>query len=208
MIVNSTFFVTRKCNLNCSYCQVKNKKMSELSISEKEDALLVMKKLGVGINILFGGEPLMLGSGLVELVEFMNNNNIPYAISSNSTKTLLDKFKQDLIDVGLKNWSVSLDTLKIDKNINKDIRKKSNEALDALDWFKRNGVPDLHATITVTRKNIDEVKTIVSILSGMGIWSEVTPVHWSKGKLYDMFPVKNKVDYLQESDRPKIEKMT
>jgi MoaA/NifB/PqqE/SkfB family radical SAM enzyme len=203
--VNSLFYTTRKCNLSCSYCKIKdNNFKNELPLEEKIHAIRIMNKLS-GFIILFGGEPMVLGNDLDKIVKVCKDENIPYAITSNSTLLTKERAKQ-LVATGLKNWSVSVDTL--DRK-GSHIEAKSNKGLKDLLMLKKMGVPDLHATITVTRKNLDEVVSIVEFLNKNGIWSEVTALHYSKGNYYDFASPKEEMKdmILDENDLPKVKEV-
>lgn len=195
-IINSTILITRKCNMRCSYCRVrKEKPKNELSTKQWLKVFDILKKLKVGFNVILGGEPTMLNDGLCKIVRYCNKNQIPYAVSTNSvvSRILRDK----LLNSRIKNWSISFDTVDTrDTVIDTDVFVKSSVGFQNLLYMKNAGVPDLHATITVTKKNLHEVPGMVSFLSKMGVWAEITAIHFSKGKGYDLFPKKEEIKEL------------
>jgi len=208
MILNSLFYITRKCSLNCRYCNtVDNNFPNELTLEKKLEVLTWIKqKLGVPFVQLFGGEPLMLGDGLVDVIKHCHDIDLGYAILSSSI-TLDKEFATKLVKNGLKNWSVTVDTLITRPN---DISKKSNKGLRDLIMFRDMGVPDLHTTMVITKHNINEITELVDQLLEYGFWVDVTALHYKKGDFYDFSPDKKylKSLLLDETDLPKIKQIS
>lgn len=205
-IVTAIFYLTRKCNLNCSYCRVRDNSFpNELSIEDKLRVLDVLKKLNVGFVILFGGEPLMIGKDLNKIVRYCRDIDISYAITSNSVM-LTKEWTKELVSDGLLNWSVSVDAIKDEGD---SITLKSSKGIRDLLYLKELGVKDLHATLTLTRKNIDIVVDILEQLNAKGIWMEITALHYAKDENYYFASKKEEMEdlLLTEDDLPKLEKL-
>jgi len=207
MLINSLFYLTRKCNLNCIYCRVKDNFFpNELKMEKKMEALSIMKyDLGINFVILFGGEPLELGENLETLIVYCNSIGMEYAITSNSVMLTEEKAKR-LTLIGLKNWSVSIDGSDCNSGA---IKSKSSKGFKDLLMFKEMGVLDLHATLTLTKNNIDYVIPILEELNKHNIWMEITALHFSKGHYYDFASPREEMKslVLTEEDIPKVQSL-
>lgn len=195
--------LTRRCNLQCRYCAIRNNNYpNELTIDEWKRAFKILHELDEGvILILFGGEPLMLGKGLVELVKFNEKHDIPYAIISNSVN--YEKYRDDLVKAGLRNWSTSLDPLACDHSTS--IRK--NKGLEALRWFRDHGnVKDLVTCSTIHRRNIEKTPNFVEFMTEEGIWTVTTPIQAGHDKSYEYSAQEEVIKDLlfRENDLPTI----
>jgi len=199
----STWLLTRKCNLRCSYCTVWKTKLSELTEKEKQEALLILKQLNQGINVLLGGEPLVLGDEMVRLVSFMEHNNVSYALITNSV--LWKDYRYKLLKAGLSNWSPSIDTINFEYD--KDIYQKSKHGYESALWFKAHGVRDVVAQITATRQNLNQIPAIIEEMNKHGIWSEIMPLHYAKDENYDYCTPRHLMEDLvfKPEDIPKIQ---
>jgi MoaA/NifB/PqqE/SkfB family radical SAM enzyme len=156
----------------------------ELHVDQWKEAFKILKKLNIAFNILLGGEPLLLGEDLIELVRFFKKEGISYAISSNSNR-LTETFAEKLISAGLSNWTVSLDVLGDIPSLDIYSRIKSSKGLKALTFFKERGVKDLNAVIVVNKLNFQALPNIVKYLHELGVWSFITPLEWAKSDYYD-----------------------
>ena len=77
--------VTKRCNLHCLICGSDAKKQAssgELTIEEWLDVVSRLKKLGLKLAVLSGGEP-TLKSGLEKLIAHFGNLSLEYSIISN-----------------------------------------------------------------------------------------------------------------------------
>lgn len=180
-----TWFPTRKCNLSCEYCRIAdNHFRKELSF---EDALIAMDKINQRFPDLFwcilGGDSTAFGrTRLLKLMSEFDRHKIFYGLVSNSkiiNKTLAEQLVNE---GGLTNWTVSVDSL---SNLTGYRGKKASYGLNAIQLFRALHVKDLHATITVTRNTLSGLPELVKFLSALGVWSEITPIHYAKSSFYD-----------------------
>jgi len=141
-----TLFLTHRCNLRCKMCgqwgdSGVTKKMSHDSIKEELpyrefekfiDDVSVFKP-----NItLFGGEPLLY-SHCLDLIKHIKNKKMHCLMITNGS--LLEKYAEDLVDVGLDELNLSLDG---GKNLHDKIR----------------GMPGLFERITSGLKEVNRIK--------------------------------------------------
>jgi len=198
--------MTRRCDMACSYCNIiKDKdKIKELNLMQKKRALRIMKDRKVGIVVLYGGEPTILGNELVEIIKYCNQINLDYAIMSNCKRLLEDyEYLRKIIEARPRNWTASIDTL--NEGAEGDIRRKSLAGLDILFSMAEGGVHDLVACITVTRKNIEEIPQLVKTLSKRGIWSIISMINVGKKGFQYSSPEHKMKDLLFKSNTEDIQ---
>ncbi len=196
-IVN--LFITRRCNLKCSYCGIvrnyKNKPTiypdmkhyykNEMSTDYVIELLGEFKAHNPDIFIIiYGGEP-MLRKDLPDIINFCNKENINYTIITNNTpeiQPLIDRlFEKTGGDV--RGFTSSVDPI-FNQIDNSDRVKKSISGLNNL--LKRQYiVKDLVAEITVMRENVPYLYELIKELTRCGINSDITFIDIAKNKYYD-----------------------
>ena len=196
-IVN--LFITRRCNLKCSYCGIvknyKNKPSiypnmkhyyeNEMSTEYVIELLGAFKAHNPDIFIIiYGGEP-TLRKDLPDIINFCNKENINYTIITNNTpqvQPLIDRlFEKTGGDV--RGFTSSVDPIFNQKD-DSDRVKKSISGLTNL--LKRQYiVKDLVAEITVMRENVPYLYELIKELTRCGINSDITFIDTAKSKYYD-----------------------
>lgn len=171
-IRRATFFITRGCNLRCSYCKVPSiRGIKILNTEQIFKSLDIIKDLGAEIVILFGGEP-FTRPDLEKIIDYCDEINIYYALVSNSTLPL--SFIPKL------NYTASIDTDIID---NKDNVIKSIAGFKRLKELKGK-VKDLSANIVIYKQNIDKIIPLVKKLNRAGFWSILELAHSGNEKYW------------------------
>ena len=202
-VLKVEWLLTRACQLKCDYCKIRDastlggKQLTKEQVFEGVD--IINRRFPRVPIVFFGGEPTVL-NWLPELVGYCEALGVKYAVISNSERVLKDElYFQALIDNGISNWSVSIDTLS-GLNPTNDSELKSQKGFQALKKFRDAGVRDLVACITVTKENILEVPSIIRKLSTEGIWGITTPLQIGD----DSFEYSGKTDSLQCRDEGMI----
>ena len=200
-IVN--WILTRRCNLNCSYCGIvknyKHKpecypdmsyyKNNEMSTKVILNALKQMKKHNPDMfHIFYGGEP-TLREDLPDIINYCNQNKILYTIISNNTPEVQPMINRLFEEVDyIQGFTSSVDSVSLnnnDKQIDDKI-KKSISGFQRLKELKMLGkVNDVVAEITVTKNNINDLQHIIEKLSQAEIYSSITFIDISKTPYYD-----------------------
>ena len=110
-IISLKITLTNRCNVNCLYCHHDGMVSSkdEMTPDELYTICKIAKKIGVRKIRISGGEPL-IRKDIVEIVEKISSLGFE-DISMTTNGVLLEKYAQDLKDVGLDRVNVSLDTL-------------------------------------------------------------------------------------------------
>lgn len=110
-IISLRITLTNRCNVNCLYCHHDGMVSSkdEMTPDELYTICKIAKKIGVRKIRISGGEPL-IRKDIVEIVEKISSLGFE-DISMTTNGVLLEKYAQDLKDIGLDRVNVSLDTL-------------------------------------------------------------------------------------------------
>ncbi|MDP2730275.1 MAG: radical SAM protein [Dehalococcoidales bacterium] len=102
-------FVTRKCNLSCPYCFIKDNSKDELDLANMELVVDRLHNLGVRIISFYGGEP-TIRKDFPELVKYTCSKGMITHVSTNGTK--LDKQYIDrLAGAGIDIINLSVDSV-------------------------------------------------------------------------------------------------
>jgi MoaA/NifB/PqqE/SkfB family radical SAM enzyme len=182
-----TWFPTRRCNLKCEYCKIRSNNFPEIrGIKQWEKLLINVKKLSPnGFFQILGGEiGVYPEKTIIDLIKILNDLGFIYAMYSNSI-LLTPKLAEKLMKVGIKNWTVSIDSL--EGGLPTEMNKKGVAAMKAVDIFSKLGLKDIHCTITVTRHGVrsGQILEVVDWAESKGAYSEITPLIWAKNKYYD-----------------------
>jgi len=179
MIREVCLYLTRRCNIRCRYCRVPRRGIkNELSKDKIFDVLRIIKKIDPEILVLFGGEPL-LRKDFREIVDEVNNLDIPYTVITNGTRIVPDN---------LKSLTCSVDTLK-ERNDGKPILSLRKEKADLYKavmgkraLVKNTHIGDRTANVILTKENYLEFEDIVRFFDSKGIWIIAGIVHSGDGE--------------------------
>lgn len=170
-------YITRKCNLNCGYCNVHKKNMNELDIDQWIRALTIIENMGIEKVAILGGEPL-IKPGINRLIYHLaHNTNLEFSITSNGTADL-DKLK-DIAEAGIKRFSCSIDTLE-ENSLDKFTTYKSKKAIQCFNLMQEYGVEHLTAYFVLSAKTLDQIVDLVKKLTNKKIWVYILPYHYGK----------------------------
>jgi len=168
MIRQICWYLTRRCNLKCEYCNVWKEKRKELNTKESLRLLDKVKEINPELLVFFGGEP-TLRKDFSKLVEKANDLDINYAIITNGTQP---------IDLSIcKNITCSIDIDNLKNLKSKDINLKSHKGYELLLKAKIAGVPDICGNIIIHKQSYQYVPDLIKHLSALKIWSIVGYVH-------------------------------
>ena len=211
MIQIANLLLTRRCNLNCSYCNLvkdyndkpneypsmKNFRDNELTGEQWCDILQRLKAHNKDIFIiLYGGEP-FLYKDLDKILVYCYKENINYTIISNVTGCIVWKRVWDLFyKYGkYRGFTSSVDPIVMmpERKVPgkyKDIYLKSINGLNKLIKIKSFGLSnDVVAEITILKETIPYLYNTVKELSQHGIYSSITAVDARKSQYYDFSSV-------------------
>ncbi len=101
--------VTKRCNLNCSYCGAECEKDEELTADETEKAVRAFASLGVTKVRLTGGEPL-LRNDICDIAKRIKSIEGIKKLAITTNGVLLSKYAEKLKVAGVDAVNISLDT--------------------------------------------------------------------------------------------------
>jgi len=211
-IVN--WLLTRRCNLNCSYCAItknyKNKPSTYPDISHYHKNEMSTEYVIKGLrkfkehnpdcfHLFYGGEPL-LRPDLPDIINYCNKENIHYTIITNNSPEIQPMLKKlfEKTDY-VTGFTGSVDPIIFDKNASGDILDKSLAGLKALTRYK-DSIKDLVAEITVSNDNVEYLYDLVYMLSEQGINSDITFIDIAKNPYYDFSNITDEKSLVHQSE--------
>ncbi len=204
-IIESSVYLTRKCNLACQYCKIiKTVLPTELTTEQWIEAFDILDSLGIRFVNIAGGEPTIL-KGLGNMIRHLNDKTgMRYSLVSNS---VFNRRKLDeLVDAGLKTFVASVDVLESDTPDLGNLRK-SSAGLQMLEKLQARGVPELCGNIVINGRNIHNVMDVVHYLNDHGFWTSICPIVWGKGDQWDEVEKADESYRLTEVHREKLEEI-
>ncbi len=180
------FAVTTRCNMVCSMCRANESREGERELGVAEIAILAdhLERLGVGILVLTGGEPL-LRVDLPEIVRLFSERGLSVRLQSNALLADPETVRA-LVEAGLEDVTVSLHSL--DPEINDRITGVPGSwerILAGLATFGQ-ALPGRGAlggvNITVNRHNLADLPDLVRFVTDIGLYASLIPVHLDEGR--------------------------
>ena len=176
-IVKAEILWTRKCNLNCSYCNMAYK--GEKSTVKKDwelwkKGLNNLKELAGGdfFTAVYGAEPLMDMEYLPEYFEYANQLGFYHTLITNCTVKDTQAKLTELVKAGLNSLTVSFDG-EINELNDTSSMMKSSLGLDTLFWFKskfEKKYRDLAVVFTLTKTNLFHILEWIPYFTKHGIY--------------------------------------
>ena len=176
------FYVTARCNLACEQCNIiySDAKHHEMNIEQINNVAKNLKKIGVNIVLLIGGEP-FVRKDIHEIVKAFTSRNIHVRMQTNGIAT--EKQLQECVDAGGKDISISLDTLepKLQDEINGGFNKSWSRAINTISnvsqIFPENSTAFFNSVIMP--KNLNEIIKVIKFATRIGWGVSLVPVHVS-----------------------------
>ena len=169
-----------------------------MSLDSWLNAFRIMDKIGIKkVNIL-GGEPTMF-IGIEKVIEYIiNETKMECSMITNSLDSRQTVLK--LIDIGLKNISVSIDSMDMEKSISSIKAKRGLELLNLLD--QRNLLKNLNFKVYtgLNMKNIDIVEDLVKHMTKLGVYVYFLPFHWSEDDVYEHRKSNNQLGFVTDDN--------
>jgi len=201
-MMNSLVYLTRKCPRKCSYCKLRDSKLTNPELTKEQwvDAFYILKDLGVNFNLILGNETWLLGEDLLYIME---RNKIPFALYTTCPEGLFEKYRDTFFRSGvIDNLSCGIDypffylrkTLTEKGQFNNDMELKSYTAWKGLLWTKEHYPQiDCQGTITISKYNYSMLSEIVEELHQSDIFCGLNFLHWDIDGKYDFFPKKEEL---------------
>lgn len=202
MFFKAEILLTQQCNLRCSYCGIIKNPCSDITVDQWKRNFEALKRMGLSFAVLYGGEPTVY-PGFEDVVDFLNDIELPYTVITNCTKPVL----LERVIPKLPGFTVSIDSppdLMLDGQSAGSYRK-TNNGYQMIEYARKCGVKDITVCITVHKKNLPHLLSMVDYFLDRDIWVITTLIHHSqKTGIYSYRASTNKVQemVLGKSDLP------
>lgn len=155
--------VTKRCNLNCTYCGAECEKDSELTAEEISKLVSAFVKLGITKVRLTGGEPLVR-SDICEIAEKIGSLEGVKKLALTTNGVLLARYAERLKKAGVNAVNISLDTTdrqQYEKITGFDLLDKVYEGIDEAE---RVGLSPIRLNAVLIRgENDDQAEKLINI---------------------------------------------
>jgi AdoMet-dependent heme synthase len=159
--------LTERCNLRCTHCYQEGKKQRELEEYEMKNFvdhfIYVLKKQKMSGSIsLTGGEPLILGEKLWNLIKYIRKSDLDIEITLLTNGTLITNTISDKLKKYNIYCQISFDGP--DEKTHENIRGKGNfsKALRGVRLLKKKDIP-VSAHFVIMRQNIKNIEKMINL---------------------------------------------
>lgn len=155
--------VTKRCNLNCTYCGAECEKDSELSAEEIERLVRAFVKLGITKVRLTGGEPLLRGD-ICDIAGRIGRIDGIKKLALTTNGVLLSKYAERLKKAGVNAVNISLDTT--DKEQYRKITGFDllSKVYEGIDEAEKVGLSPIRLNAVLIRgQNDDQAEKLINI---------------------------------------------
>lgn len=176
-------YITSRCNLSCQMCFSANYLSQEKELDASEIKVLAghLKKIGVGLVCLTGGEPL-LRDDLPSIIRLFSEQRLVVHLQTNGFNVSAERIKE-VIDAGCDGITVSLHSLNPQKN---DFICGQTGAWQDVIRTLANITAELPKrgflrtiTTVVSRHNLEELPNLVNFATKIGFYIFLLPFHFS-----------------------------
>ncbi|MBM3245589.1 MAG: radical SAM protein, partial [Candidatus Omnitrophica bacterium] len=166
--------INKKCNLQCSFCDIPKAKDREVDLDKSAayKAIDAASRMGLTDLIITGGEPL-LHPGLFEITEYAKSRNLKVTLTSNGI--LIRQNIERIIKAKFAYISISIDG---NEPTHDNLRNKIGayrEAAEAIILLKKHGV-DTFINFVITNKNISQLEEVYRHFQKQGVTVIFFPV--------------------------------
>lgn len=156
--------VTKKCNLNCSYCGAQNESTeNELSAEQIEKIVKAFAQSGITKVRLTGGEPLVR-KDICDIAIRISKIDTIKKIALTTNGVLLKEYAKDLKNAGVNAINISLDTT--DRELFKQITGCDvlHKVYEGIDECERVGLLPIRLNaVLIKGKNDNEAESLINI---------------------------------------------
>ena len=155
--------VTKRCNLNCSYCGARNEKGVELTPSEIEKIVRAFASCGITKVRLTGGEPLVR-KDITEIAERIGKIEEIEKIAITTNGVFLKDYAESLKKAGVRAVNISLDTT--DREQFREITGFDglHKVFEGIDECEKVGLSPIRLNAVLTRgRNENEAEKLINI---------------------------------------------
>jgi radical SAM protein len=182
--------VTQACDLACVHCRASaqpDRSPMELSTDEGKNLIDQIAALKVPVFVLTGGDPIKRPD-LFELIGHARSVGVRVSLTPSATPLLTRDVVVRLKEAGLARLAVSMDGASAETHdAFRGMSGSFARTLEAVHWANEIGLP-VQINTTFSRRNIDEIDTIVALMEKLNItlWSVFFLVPTGRGKLNEL----------------------
>lgn len=155
-----TIFVTRRCDLRCSYCFVPLHTSRDITADHWFRIIDRMAEWGVRVVTVVGGEP-TLRTDLEDILRHMARRGL-YVFLHSNCRLLTEQRIDDLKEAGVFALTGSLDSIN-------GFEKSDQRVLDVLDYARRAGIVPIVSSV-LTSKNLEGLPALARLANSRGIF--------------------------------------
>ena len=170
--------VTRRCNLECGYCNEYDKHSNPVPLEVIKKRLDKLKSLGTFAVEFTGGEPL-LHSDIIEIVRYAGQLKFVKVMMISNGYLFTEDIVHQLNKAGLNELQISVDGVQVNRTTSKvrnPLRKKRSMLVKEAE-FK------VVLSAVLGSAPLEEVLEVVSFAVGKGVRPRVLVLHNDKGQL-------------------------
>jgi MoaA/NifB/PqqE/SkfB family radical SAM enzyme len=160
-------YVTRRCNLSCSYCLFADNNSEDPSLAHLVRYLDRIKEAGCNIISITGGEP-ALRKDLPDIIAYCKKQNLLSYLNTNGYR-LTRSLVMELGDAGLDVVNISLDSDAPNENSKKDFTRSRN-AFDLLAEGREKYGYAIISNQVISRDNIPDIQPLLEKMKQRGIY--------------------------------------
>ncbi|MBF0383801.1 MAG: radical SAM protein [Magnetococcales bacterium] len=174
------FYITARCNLVCSQCQViyANADQEEATTDDCRRIAENLAAVGTSVVLLTGGEP-FVRHDLPEIAAAMTRNGIHVRTQTNGLATR--KQLESLVKASGCDISVSLDALvpTLQDKINGGFKRSWHRAIRTMADINATFPEDAFAVLgcVLSPMNLDQIPAIIDFATETGWWVSLVPAH-------------------------------
>ncbi|MBE6786451.1 MAG: GTP 3',8-cyclase MoaA [Ruminococcaceae bacterium] len=155
--------VTKRCNLNCSYCGAKNEASEELTPAQLEKIVRAFARNGITKVRLTGGEPLVR-QDIVEIAQRLAGIDGIKKLAVTTNGIFLKRYAAELKRAGVTAVNISLDTTDREQFRSITGYDGLDKVFEGIDECERAGLSPIRLNAVLTKgKNEDQAESLISI---------------------------------------------
>lgn len=182
MITKIHLHATNLCTNNCIHCSVDAGPHERTFLTDEDFKYIIdwAKDAGAKIIEISGGEPLILGEELLQMIRYAYDKKLFVSLLSNG-QLLNEKLMQKLRSAGIGNVGISIygATAKTHEDFTQTPHSFS-KAIEAIKKASHAGLETV-ANVVVTPKNLDELQLLPSLLDDSVVYAFASVVPSGRG---------------------------
>jgi MoaA/NifB/PqqE/SkfB family radical SAM enzyme len=203
------FYISKHCHLKCKMCNIveANQDLEPFSSEKIELIAANLKRIGVGVVLLTGGEP-FLRKDIDQIVRIFKSKGLDVRMQ---TAGLIERKEtiEKCVENGARDINVSLDSLdeELSDYIN-GVNGSWRKTLSSISFISKV-FPKKHSICALgcvlSKYNIDEIEPILDFATKIGWWLSLVPVHITPPDKPMNFRGYDKYFMFSESENEKVE---